>query len=502
MAQTSNYSAAMPAAPAARGLWAVSLPLVVAAVVYLLALLNASHLLLDGDTFSHIAIGRWILEHGVVPTVDPMSHTKLGTPWTAFEWLSQVLLAAAYALGAWGGVIALTSACYALCIALLTRELLRTLDPLYVILFAGLAVALSLDHLLARPHILAMPLLIAWTIGLVRAREAGGTPSYWFLPLMVVWANLHGGFTLGLALACAFALEAVLEARNTGRMWPAARAWGIFIVLALLASFLTPHGPRGLMVTWQTLVQDSYALSRIGEWQSPDFHTLIPMELWLLGLIALAFSQGLRLPPMRLVLLLGMIHLALKHVRYVEFLGLLVPLFVAQPLAAQWRQRRAAPDAPSSLDLALARAAGPAGPGALLACFALVAAMSSAIFQARPPELGSFSAPVNALKAARDLHLKGPVLNSYSWGGYLMFEGVAPYIDGRSDMYRDEFIREYLSAMELQEPGSLEKVLEKYHIGWTMLKAYVPAVKLLDQMPGWKRVYTDQDVVIHTRVAP
>ena len=92
---------------------------------------------MDGDTYWHVATGRWILENGVVPTQDPFSHTMRGTAWTAFEWLSQVILAAAHQLGGWTGLVALTALAFAATIALLTRALLRWLEPIYAVHVRG-----------------------------------------------------------------------------------------------------------------------------------------------------------------------------------------------------------------------------------------------------------------------------------------------------------------------------------------------------------------------------
>ena len=64
----------------------------------------------DGDTFSHLATGEWIVAHGAAPRADPFSHSMPGAPWVAHEWLSEVLLALAFRLGGWGGVVLVTGA--------------------------------------------------------------------------------------------------------------------------------------------------------------------------------------------------------------------------------------------------------------------------------------------------------------------------------------------------------------------------------------------------------
>ena len=69
-----------------------------------------------------------------------------------------------------------------------------------------------MPHMLARPHVLALPLLVAWAAGLIDAADRRAMPSFWLLPLMALWANLHGGFVFGLVLIAPLALDAVIGA--------------------------------------------------------------------------------------------------------------------------------------------------------------------------------------------------------------------------------------------------------------------------------------------------
>ena len=97
-----------------------AMPWLVAAGVYALLMLLGPRLLADPDTYSHIALGRWIFEHQSVPSVDPFSQTMRGEHWVAFEWLSQVIYAGALSLGGWTGVVALAAAGAAAAFGLLT----------------------------------------------------------------------------------------------------------------------------------------------------------------------------------------------------------------------------------------------------------------------------------------------------------------------------------------------------------------------------------------------
>lgn len=481
--------------------WLFSWPLLAGLYTYFFFLSRGNDLLLDGDTYWHIATGQLILRDGTVPHVDPFSHTMPGSPWTAHEWLSEVILAVTHQAGGWPFVVALTALAFAATIALMTSALLRWFEPIYALLFAGMAIGMAAGHVLARPHVLAMPLMMIWTIELVRASESGRAPGFWMLPLMTLWANLHGGFTLGIALAGVMAVEAMITAARESRS-ATVKAWSLFVALAVICALITPHGVQGILFTWQVLFEHSYALERIGEWRSPDFHTFQPLELWLLGGLAVVLHQGLRLPPVRLFLLIGLLHLALKHVRYIELVGLLAPLFLASPFAAQWALAGQGKQQFRSMDQLFRKLAQPAGQGAILTSVAVLVAATLWWSRAKPPAPPEALAPELAIKAVKEAGIKGPVLNSYSSGGYLIFLGIPVFIDGRADMYGDALLKQYVEAVEARSAEGLDKLLDKYNIAWTLLEPGSSAVALLDRQPQWRRLYADKAAVVHVRTRP
>src|SRR5574340_1340220 len=97
----------------------LSWPLVIGALTYLASLLSADRLLADPDTYWHVAAGRWMLEHGTVPAHDPFSHSIPQAPWTAHEWLSEIILAATYSAGGWPGIVVISALSFALTLAIL-----------------------------------------------------------------------------------------------------------------------------------------------------------------------------------------------------------------------------------------------------------------------------------------------------------------------------------------------------------------------------------------------
>lgn len=434
-------------------------------MAYLLLLLGG-RLLNDADTYWQIALGRWIMTEGHVPHVDTFTFTLAGAPWISSQWLAQVLFAGAYALGGWAGVVVVAAAAVAAAFGLLTRFLLERLAPTPALVLATAAWA---PHMVARPHALALPVMVAWVAGLVRALDERRVPSFALLPLIALWANLHGSFTFGLALLAPVVLEA---------LWNAQPLFG-----ALAAACVTPYGPESILVTRRVLDLNR-ALALMGEWQPQSFATLTGFTLCLLAGIGFALYRGLTLPPIRLLVLLGLIYMGLSHSRNAEMLGLLAPLFIAAPLAPQLGRSDGSHSKVQWLPSL-----------ALMLVLALASIGFSFAAHYQPRAAVTPAGAVAALKATGAQH----VLNSYDFGGYLIFFGVKPFIDGRTEQ---DFVLRHDRALHLRDVGTFFRLLQQYDIDATLLAPDTPAVGLLDRLPGWKRVYADGVAVLHVRTSP
>ena len=462
-----------------------TLPWLVAAGAYMLLLALGPRLLSDPDTYSHIALGRWILDHHSVPTTDPFSANFRGTHWVAFEWLSQIAFAGAHAVGGWLGVAALTAAAVATALGLLTRFLLREWQPNAVLVAVLCALLLTAPHILARPHVLALPVMVAWIATLIRAVDTRAAPPWYALPLMMLWANLHGSFTFGLAMIAPIACDALWRATRSER--PVVfRQWFFFALLALGAACLNPYGPEMILVTFRTVALGA-ALTTVAEWRSQDFTHLGAFEIIMLGTFGFALFRGVTLPWLRIVMLFGVLHLALSQVRHADLLGLLAPIFLARPLAEQFKAIAA--DGPP-----LAIRHGMLLPIAVLAVLTGATALASLRGIAPAARI----TPENAIQSVQ-LAKAGPVLNDYDFGGYLDFVGIAPFIDGRAELYGERYMLRHDRALSLQNLPDFIRLLDEYRIQATLLAPSTPAVGLLDRLPDWKRAYADDVAVVHVR---
>jgi hypothetical protein len=478
-----------------RSLWTPSWPLLMGLVAFVCLAFSVSKPLLgDPDTHWHITVGNWILQNHTVPRVDIYSYTFAGQPWIAKEWLSQVLLAGAYDIGGWGGVVVLAAAAVATAFALLLRFLLRDLTPFPALLFTVAAFTLSSAHFLARPHVLAFPVMVWWVAGLVRAVEERRAPKPVLLIAMLLWANLHGGFTLGFVLAGALGLDALIGARDAAERRTLFVAWAKFGVATFLAACITPYGPESMLVTLR-IFNLGDALSVISEWRSPNFQEAPMQELLLLLAIYLALSRGLKLPLIRLLIVIGLVHLFLRYARNAELLAMLAPLVIAPVMARQW------PSLPRVLaDGKFAALSRPAGRGLVALCLGVTALLAVGLVRFGGVTAPEATTPLAALKFVREAGLKGHVFNHYGYGGFLIESGIPTFIDGRGELFGGDFINRYVDAAFLRGKGTpLETILDEFKIEWTFLSKDMPANKLLAHLPGWRLAYSDDEATIFVR---
>ena len=451
-----------------------------AALLMAMILLFAPQVLNDGDTYWHMATGEWILAHGRVPDHDVFSYTQAGRAWVAHEWLSEALMALAARAAGWAGVTVLFAALVGGATWMLVRRLSLSLGGLTLITTTILALACMTGSLLARPHLFMLPLLVAWTVEMLAARDADRAPRLVFAPLMILWANLHGSWVFGFVIAGAFGLEA-LTAPGADRL-KVLRGWGLFGLAAVVCAAITPHGPAALLFPFQ--VTSMAVLPHITEWRAEDFSHVSTFAMVLLATLFVCLGRGVKVPTFRLLLLLALLFMSLQHVRHQLVLAAIAPLLLAEPLA----QALGHEPARSKLSRPLLIGFG-------VACVLLLGVRLALPLQ----RVDGLNSPVTAIESLpADLKTK-PVLNGYGLGGYLIYTGVKPFIDGRADMYGDAFSVAYFKAVA-PEPVALRKLLADYHVAWTIFTPDDPVVALLDKDPAWRRIHADPYAVVHQRI--
>ena len=434
----------------------------------------------DGDVSWHVANGRWILAHGQVPRTDHFSFTLPGQRWVSFEWLSDVVLAAAYQLARYSGLAAVVSlSLSALFLTVLLH--LRRFAGSGVLWATGLLLAVTLiPFLSARPHLLAWPVLAAWTVVMIRASDERRAPALGWAALMLLWANLHGSWALGLAIAALLALDTLIAAKWDRRLL---LGWLAFGMVSAAMAIVTPNGIDGFLHPLR--VSQMETLQLVQEWRPSNLKTT-PWFFAALGLVIAAMLwRRPRLSPVRALLLAALTAMALHQMRHQPVLAIVAALVLA-PAFGTVPSERLADDLKHRRRLA-------AGVAAAVAMLAIVRLLMPLI----PPD--NEANPRRALAAVPPELRHQPVFNGYTLGGPLILAGTPVYIDGRQDFYGDRFLIAYKRMLDGDIAG-FERDAARRGIVWTMLPAKgAKLVGQLDRSPRWRRLYADNSTVIHVR---
>ena len=228
------------------------------------------------------------------------------------------------------------------------------------------------------------------------------------------------------------------------------------------------------------------AMARIPEWQPVDFSSLGPFEICLLAALGLTLWRGIVLSPTRVLLVLGLLHMALSHVRSIEVFALLAPLVLGEPLSARFGRIDSAP-ASSSV----------AGIAALLIAVSVATWAFASNYTFTPMRIFT---PVKAVELLKERKTER-ILHNAGFGGYLITQDIPVFFDGRGELYGSKFLVKVFDALALNNVDSFLDLLESYKIDATLLTPSTPAVGLMDRLDGWKRIYADDLSVVHARTS-
>jgi hypothetical protein len=474
-------------------------------ITFLAVFAMAARISVDTDTWWHLRAGEWILENRAVPQTDPFSYTRLGETWQYPGWLVEIPMALAYRLGGAGllnlwTALMVTGAFIFIWFSLSGGVFLRAFTLV-------LAAAASAVYWAARPY-LATFFLAAAFIWILEGYRWRGKDRLWWLPLLIlVWVNCHGGFIVGFLLWGVYLFNACLS-------WAWVR-WGskendaesrkrmlhLLLIGALMwaAVLVNPSGAAMYAYAFKTVgigaLQDY-----IQEWQSPDFHLLhVQPFAWLLLLtFAAVGASRRRLALTDFLLVAGFAYMGLMAGRNVALFALVAPLTFtrhAAPLLAVVGRRLGY----QGLDRSPTKLGWLNWVIFSLILLATVLKAFSVYPASVNQEAFQRSLPLGAVEYLQNHRPPGRLFNSYNWGGYLLWAlpEYPVFIDGRTDLYSDEVISEWLQVMRA-EPG-WQAVLENYAVNLILVENDVLLDRLLENDRAWKLLYEDGLAVIYQR---
>lgn len=445
---------------------------------------GAQGLFRDSDTGWHIRNGESILESRTAPGVDPFSYTRAGRPWFAWEWLSDIVLAAAHKLGGLSGVALIAALAIALS-AWGAARLTLSLGGDFLFTAASMILLLSVTsiHWLARPHVFSWGIALLF-LAITEHDRRSSTNTIFVLPVLAcLWANLHGSFLLGPAIL-------LLYAAGELPAWRRAARFAIAALVSLAATFINPYGWH-LHEHVVAYLQNDYLMNHISEFRSFSFHAsgAYYVEAFLvvavIGVLALlkqrAFGPAL--------LCMALLHISLYSARHLATSAVLVlPLTVAAITLEvstwpQWQGLLAYSGRLRDIDRKIY---GLVPIAIVLAIVVLISGNNTS------SGFHPLKFPVAAARFLEQSKLESRIFAKDQWGGYLIYRfggRMKVFIDGRSDFYGSDFLETYAVVAE-GRPG-WQSVLKQYDVRAVLVAPNTALSSVLQLSPDWKRVYGD-----------
>jgi len=451
----------------------------------------------DPDFWWHLRTGQQILATHSIPHFDFYSHTKYGAPWTAHEWLSEVIIYGVYRIAGYAGLIIT----FAVCIACaFWMAFLRSAGKPYV---AGVAVLwgaiATIPFWGIRPQIFSFLLTSVFLYLLDRFDETGKATVLWWMPLlMVLWVNLHGGFAIGLALillalVCKVAEAAWNPVARSGSL-RTARSLAVVVFACLVSVVVNPNGFRMYAYPFETLASPSIQ-GYIQEWASPNFHQprMQPFALLLIASFAVLAASDRRPRTRAFLLLIASAWAGLQSSRHIPLFALAaIPMLAAG--AESWLNSRNL--------LALFRGNESKRPHSALnygiaLILVLFCVLRVYVVAKNQPSFEAQELPVAAVQYIRQQHPPGPIFNSYEWGGYLiwtLYPEYRVYVDGRSDMYGDQFLTDFVGTYKAE--NDWRSILGRFGVRTAVLPLGSPLAVALETEPKWHVAFRDSLSVV------
>jgi putative effector of murein hydrolase LrgA (UPF0299 family) len=450
------------------------------ACVYYLS--NGPLLLEHYDLGWHLAAGDLIRDRGNIPFQDPWSFTLGDKQWYNLSWLWDVIASVLFQYTNFSGLTLFVVACGAVIVGYLTSICLSSGASATAVCISVFSACLLYPSFATPPNIYlaASPNTATMLFCVIFYGECLKRTRWFLLPvIMVLWANLHGGFVLGFLIIGIFCGAALLR-----RDWVNFKIYSFAGAGCLVAICINPLGWHiydGVVATLGHFVQ-AYITEWLSYFQNITMPGSIPGVVYILIFVGFELRyRGSSPVPLESRLLSWLfLLLGLYQFRYMSF------FFLFSTVALALHLDRLLPKRLNNFEVQKSLLAA----GIFGAC-----ALPMTFMQIKPAlELPQMLSEQDALYLQTHFsHAR--LLNHWNVGGLLIFrtQGAVPvFVDGRAaTAYPDDLLRDYFKLVELEiSETAWDTVLEKYQIDTVLwVKAHEQLRRFLVDKRGWKEEY-------------
>ncbi len=471
---------------------------------------------LDGDTWWHLRAGEVTFEQKIPLETDKFSYTKFGESWKSNAWLTELWLYVTYKVAGFTGI----SAWIALLTVVTLAMAFQLMDgpPVYKCTLVLAASLLLLPYLKARPQMVSFAFLTLTAWILEKHWSKKESTIFLLIPVFVLWANLHGGFIIGLVYILLYLMGDIITRFWHGGPFPRnelilRKRLFIIVIVCMVVVMINPFGLNVWTNLYHTMSVDSLN-TMIVEWASLDFHDM-HQQLYLWMMVVVMAVLGLsprRIEWTDLLLLIFFTVSGFIWRRNTSFLVIFAMIILSKylwPLVTMIYEGKRLIVINTLRDwwkgiLSLLDQNTPRLVNVLLLFLSIVFYAGGVVklylltTSEMIRKLESRQFPVAARQWIETNKPVGNMLNSYNWGGYFdwYLRDYPVFLDGRTDLFGDEIISQWLDVVNAT--GDWQAILDRWNVNFIVIE---PGWRIAQLLPfhGWTILYQDRQSVIFGR---
>ncbi len=399
----------------------------IAIIVFMLSLITVilSKLNLEYDYFWHVKAGEYIVNNGI-PTQDIFSWfaIELNLHWISHEWLFEVFIygfklifndLAPYIYSILFSVLNFCLLFY------LNRKKIKNISFFLIWFFLGSLIFSFMC--MPRPHLLSNIFLSLTIFLCFDLYYSKNSKKIFLLPVIaLLWANFHGGSSnLVYLIPIIFLATSLIKIKldrleNKSLTKTQIKTYLVVIVLSIGALFINPHTYQILIYPYSNMADDTM-INIINEWQSLDIkdisNLIIALTIFTSYLVLILTKKKIRL--IDLILLTTFTYMSFRSIRFASLFYIVATYIIFNYVTKE-----------NKLDNLTSK---------VLIVFSIgVTIIYTSLFV---KELPNINEPIISDEMIAYIKEKNPerLYNDYNMGGYLIYNDIKIFIDGRADLY-------------------------------------------------------------------
>jgi hypothetical protein len=438
------------------------------------------------DYFWHVKAGEYIVTNLKIPYHDVFSWYGISRNlyWISHEWLSEIVLFGYKYLFKGLGPILFNISIYLLLVSVLfafNKEHFKK-NKVFTFIWALVGTIVFSRVMLPRPHMISYVLLTFAVYVLFDNFKNKDSKKIYFLPLIsMLWANFHGGSSnLPYVLCFIFLIVGLfkfkfgkIEAERISRKQ--IKKYLICGILSIVAIVINPHWFK--MITYPYInMGDSLMISSIVEWASPSLNNIKDYgDFALLGIIILSMIvTKKKIKLIDLIVTGAFLVLGFKSLKFIPLLYI-VSTFTIFNFIDEFKW-----------DISKST------------FFIIMFAILLSYVIITPKLLGNYKSKLIPNEIIEHIKEKKPerLFNYYGYGGYLIYNDIPVFIDGRADMYSKYNLKD---AVDIESEG-YGYLINAYNFDMIVIPTNIPLNIHLSNNQGYEITKQNGNIVIYEKV--